>query len=627
MRRWLLVPALLLGTPAWAGPAVRAVFVGVDDYLYSETKVKGAGFADLHGAVGDVGRIKDALAAAYGLDLDRPAGDCRSANAVSVTLTDHCATRAAILAALDERIDASAAGDTLVFYFAGHGSQIVDDQLFDQASGMNDTILPTDARQPGAAVEAEILDREIKVFVDRATANGVNVVTIFDSCHSGTATRAPRGGVDPGQPRYAPVLVRHGVTRAAAAPAKGAWTRGAGRAPPGYRVHLAAAADSEQAREVAAAPGAIGRRAGVFTTALAATLTRMPSATFGDIAAETRLLVMERGSALQTPQAEGALSARFGRGRAGAALYDASPNDGSVTLTGGLVAGMTRGSRFALFAGSTAALEPGSVPLATGAVSRVDATSATLRLESAVPLPGAMVAREVEHAPGDTVLLLRNAGDTATDRRLIADAVAGMKGARIAEPALLMVVTPPKRRDAVLLTHDLKLVARLGAVDDAAFAERLREALGGVSRAQGLLTLHNVARHADVGFCVDGDTDHDPFGCAAPGKTVKVGQPAKVSVVNAEASPRCFYVLAIDQALQTMALMPPEGSRDPPVGAGQPLQRSFVPTSAGRYRFVALTTAPPAGDGDCPAASGTRDAGAGPGADLTASVADVSVIP
>ena len=82
MRRWLLVPALLLAAPAWGAPAVRAVFVGVDDYLYSEAKVKGAGFVDLHGAVGDVGRIKDALAAAYRLDLDKPAGGCRSENAM-----------------------------------------------------------------------------------------------------------------------------------------------------------------------------------------------------------------------------------------------------------------------------------------------------------------------------------------------------------------------------------------------------------------------------------------------------------------------------------------------------------------------------------------------------------------
>ena len=137
-------------TPA-AAPAIRAVFVGIDKYRYSETNVPGAGFKDLRGAVGDAGRIKAALRTAYRLDLDTPAaGQCKSANAVSTTLTDDCADREAIMAALDRQIAASTPGDTLLFYYAGHGSQFIDDQAFDQASGYNDTILPTDAREPGA---------------------------------------------------------------------------------------------------------------------------------------------------------------------------------------------------------------------------------------------------------------------------------------------------------------------------------------------------------------------------------------------------------------------------------------------------------------------------------------------
>ena len=81
-------------------------------------------------------RIKAALRSGYGLDLDEgKAGECSSANAISITLTDGCATRRAILDALDDRIAASSAGDTLLFYFAGHGGQYVDDQVFDRRPG------------------------------------------------------------------------------------------------------------------------------------------------------------------------------------------------------------------------------------------------------------------------------------------------------------------------------------------------------------------------------------------------------------------------------------------------------------------------------------------------------------
>ena len=37
----------------------------------------------------------------------------------------------------------------------------------------------------------DILDNELRILIDSARARGINVVTIFDSCNSGTATRDP----------------------------------------------------------------------------------------------------------------------------------------------------------------------------------------------------------------------------------------------------------------------------------------------------------------------------------------------------------------------------------------------------------------------------------------------------
>ena len=117
----LAIPAATAGAPA-RPPVIRGLFVGIDKYLYSKPTNPDADFRDLKGAVGDVGRIKAAFRTAYRLDLDQPVtGKCQSQNAVSITLTDNCATRAAILDSLQRQIDASAAGDTLIVYYAGHG--------------------------------------------------------------------------------------------------------------------------------------------------------------------------------------------------------------------------------------------------------------------------------------------------------------------------------------------------------------------------------------------------------------------------------------------------------------------------------------------------------------------------
>lgn len=107
----LVLAALLAAVAAPVNAEIRAVFVGIDKYRFSRAnpETPEANFRDLSGAVRDVGTIKDALRRAYALDLDRGLpGQCQSANQVSITLTDYCATKAAILEAWNRQIDASA---------------------------------------------------------------------------------------------------------------------------------------------------------------------------------------------------------------------------------------------------------------------------------------------------------------------------------------------------------------------------------------------------------------------------------------------------------------------------------------------------------------------------------------
>ena len=331
------------------GRRIHALIVGIDHYRNSDARLPAAVFSDLRGAVGDALRFKQALAEVYGVDVDAPTGGaCESSNAATTTLTDACATRARILGALGQQIATLQPGDTLLFYFAGHGSRYRDDQARDQDTGYNGTILPTDARSPDGA-PGDIFDVELKVLKDRATAAGLFFVSVFDSCNSATATRNGAAGLSRSAPAFSggPPPQRDSPMQGGATPPNAA--------DGGYWVHLAAAQDGEEAQETG---GAVGTRAGVFTTALIDTL-RMPGmrdATFGDLIQEVRLRVAAHGHATQTPSAEGALTAVLGARTRTTVLYDVESASQITTLQAGITSGMTRGSRFALYASQADAI-------------------------------------------------------------------------------------------------------------------------------------------------------------------------------------------------------------------------------------------------------------------------------
>ena len=589
---------LFAPAPACAGE-IRALFVGIDRYLYSATPVPGsrtvvpeAGFRNLRGAVADTMAMREAMRTTYKLDIDTPPGQrrasCKTGNAVSITLTDTCATRAEILGAFRRQVAASRPADTLLFYYAGHGAQFLDTVIRDQKSGYNDTIMPTDARKPGAQTDGDILDRELRAEIDAATDKGINIVTIFDSCNSGTATRDPaaigeaRKGPSVRMPSVRPMVVTE-------------------RSGPGggYRVHLAAAADGEEAREVGK-PGE--RKAGVFTTALVKTLTRMPNARFADIATEVRLSVNGAGHSGQNPQAEGALGASLGGTNDYRPTLDASPSGDGMRLAAGKLSGVTVGSTHALFQSTTDALAPSAVPFATGEVTRADDVSALLRfnLRPPGPLPPRLVAIETAHAFGGQPLLIRQDAVAPEDRPQVAAAIAGLTYAKIGELAQLQLTSG---------TTGLRLVGLdgigdvdLGPAQDAGFGPRLRRALQKVARVQALLDLARVkplgpqVATPAVSFCISSDLTYDleqcPQATTSDGPALKLNQPAKIAVVNQSEAPLFVYVFAIDQDLTVNLMLPPNSGVDnTPLAAGAAVQRSDTgPVDPGRLQFLTLAT-------------------------------------
>ena len=143
-----------------------ALCIGIDDYVSPY---------QLSGCMRDARAWSKALA---GLGFD------------VTTLTNHHATRAAILEGLAALIDQASAGDALVFQFAGHGTQ-VDDLDGDERDGKDEALCPFDWGEGRL-----IIDDDLRAIFVRLPA-GVSCTCFVDCCHSGTITRLVRRTAGP----------------------------------------------------------------------------------------------------------------------------------------------------------------------------------------------------------------------------------------------------------------------------------------------------------------------------------------------------------------------------------------------------------------------------------------------
>lgn len=114
---------------------------------------------------------------------------------------DDRATKANILSRLDWLVRDAKAGDVLVFFYAGHGSQVRDrdgDELEDQ---LDEILCPHDLNW-----DDPLTDDILASYFKRVPA-GANLTVVFDCCHSGTGTRSmyvpvsPDGKIE-GEPVY-----------------------------------------------------------------------------------------------------------------------------------------------------------------------------------------------------------------------------------------------------------------------------------------------------------------------------------------------------------------------------------------------------------------------------------------
>lgn len=309
-------------------------------------------------------------------------------------LLDEAATRDGILAGLKRLLDRAQAGDSLLFYYSGHGSQTPDEDG-DEADGMDETIVPHDSGR-GDHPSRDILDDEIHAWILKASAVTPDLTLIADTCFSGGLARQ-----GPREKWIAPDRLP-----SAAGPARRSRS-GAGpgfveKGPSGFLplsdryTLLAACRSRESAKELPSAPH------GAFTFCLCQELLRAPKdATYRDVLEPARVAVAAAGVRAQTPQLEGARD-RFLFGVTGiepARYLSVESREGSrVRLGGGALHGVGLGSRWEIYPSGTRQAG-GAEPLGAVRVTAVQGVSAEAEIEEekgTIEPP----ARAFEHSKG-----------------------------------------------------------------------------------------------------------------------------------------------------------------------------------------------------------------------------------
>jgi len=384
-----LLIAFTAGSPALA--EVRAVVVGVGDYLYLD--------ADLQGPPYDAALMAEVLVAR---GVDPAAMQVLGAAAVPPGVVTGAPTRAGILAALASVATAARPGDTVVFYFSGHGAQ-APDTSGDEAGGMDEILLPADAKGwSGAAqaVENALVDDTLHDWAAGLLARQVAVVGVIDACHSATGFRAIGGA---------------GVPRSLSAAGLGMPEAGADAGKPEATIEPGAvgqrlagdfvflyASQSDQ-RSFEYPVGDSGVWHGAFTLGLTNVLRTATGASWAQVLAATSD-TMVQGPARQVPEGEGPLLDRVVFGLGQSALRHRLA-DGRVAA--GLLAGLTEGSEMALYAAAAGGDPLGRAVLTDVALRRsglagpVPAGARWAEVETPAPPPALRVAAPVQADEGD----------------------------------------------------------------------------------------------------------------------------------------------------------------------------------------------------------------------------------
>ncbi|MDP3218861.1 MAG: caspase family protein, partial [Deltaproteobacteria bacterium] len=282
--------------------ARRALCIGINRFRDRDAP-------PLNGCVNDARNVAELLHGAYGF----------RSNDIRVLL-DAQATRAAFLEGLEWLLGSARAGDQLVLFTSSHGSHIPD-VSGDEDDGEDEVLIAHDHDWEGSV----LVDDEIAQHIVRLPP-GASLVSLWDTCHSGTlndagraaqvarramrrplATTGYREGITDVVGKYLPQP--RGVDLRASLVGRRSMAGGPKAAPRRRPAAAAATVDTLtlgacRDDETAADASFDGRYAGAFTHALLKTVRERPDASWSDVFERTKREV-KRGGFDQTPDAYG----------------------------------------------------------------------------------------------------------------------------------------------------------------------------------------------------------------------------------------------------------------------------------------------------------------------------------
>jgi hypothetical protein len=283
-------------------------------------------------------------------------------------------------------------GDYVFIQLSGHGSQqrVTEETAANEPDGLDEVFIPLDGGPSDGnygPIENGILDDEIGDFLDRLREAGAEVWILFDTCHSGSMTRAGTS-----ETLRRPVeLVDDRVARDGAELARG------------NVVAFFSAQPAQEVKEVEDSDSDPRRPYGPLSLHVARALAAGDELTYLDVA--NRVLSgfdrSRAGGVRQSmPMFEGELTRPvFGGGGAALAMaqtWPAAVVGTEVHISGGLIDGLQPGREIVVRQGGAAL----GAPLARLTLSRVGLVQSTARLPTAGPLlPTHLVATPVEPLP------------------------------------------------------------------------------------------------------------------------------------------------------------------------------------------------------------------------------------
>ncbi|CAN5824753.1 hypothetical protein BH20ACT4_BH20ACT4_04700 [soil metagenome] len=110
------------------------------------------------------------------------------------TLYDADATRDQVVAAFRDHLGKAAAGDTVLFAYAGHGSEEpapLEVAALEPSGRIQTLVLHDCGRRVDGKLIRALADKELALLLAEVTSRGPHVAVILDCCHSGGGTRDP----------------------------------------------------------------------------------------------------------------------------------------------------------------------------------------------------------------------------------------------------------------------------------------------------------------------------------------------------------------------------------------------------------------------------------------------------